>query len=57
MGCLISCFQDNNIEYSQIELDNTLENYSDDEQSNQTFENPYNDYFDTVYRRRFCTND
>ena len=36
MGCLISCFQDNNIEYSQIELDNTLENYSDDEQSNQT---------------------
>ena len=55
MGCLISCFQDNNIEYSQIEPDNTLENYSDDEHYNYIYDD-YN-YFDTVYRRRFCTND
>jgi hypothetical protein len=57
MGCLISCFQDNNIEYKQIEIDNTLENYSDNEEYSDFYEDYYTNYFDTVYRRRFYTYD
>jgi hypothetical protein len=54
MGCFLSCFQDNNIEYQQIEMDNTQENHSD---HGDFYEDYYTNYFDTVYRRRFCTYD
>lgn len=57
MGCFLSCFQDNNIEYEQIEINNTLENYSDNEEYSDFYEDYYTSYFDTVYRRRFCTYD
>ena len=56
MGCFLSCFQDNNIEYQQIEIeiDNTSEN---NEEHSDFYEDYYTNYFDIVYRRRFCTYD
>lgn len=60
MGCLISGFQDNNIEYNQNQIDNVSGNYLDDEEYNNFYEDNYTNYtnyFDTLYRRRFCTYD
>ena len=57
MGCLISCFKTDNIEYEDSENTHVFDlsdnyNYGFDEDSDSC-----EDYPDTAYRRRFYTYD